>query len=323
MSHSRNIAIGDISSYLFIDRFFELLNEQMPRSLPAALERLEKSNLVAVNGNQVDITNLGAILFARQLSLFPDISQKTIRVIVYRGKNRIHATNEQPGYYGYAVKFEGLIKWIADQLPTNEIIAEATRLEVKMFPSIAIRELVANAMIHQDFYESGTEVMIEIFSDRLEITNPGRPLIDTLRFIDDPPVSRNELLADFMRRAGFCERRGSGIDRVIAYAEAFQLPAPDFIATANHTKVILYAHKAFRDMKPKDRIRATYQHACLRYVSNEEMTNQSLRERFNITKSNYPMVSRVIKESIEEGLIKPSDPDNRSKRFASYIPYWA
>ena len=91
-----------------------------------------------------------------------------------------------------------------------------------MFPELAIRELVANAIIHQDFTLSGTGPMIEIFSDRMEITNPGIPLVDTQRFLDSPPRSRNEGLASFLRRIGICEERGSGIDKVVFQTEVAQ-----------------------------------------------------------------------------------------------------
>lgn len=84
-----------------------------------------------------------------------------------------------------------------------------------MYPELSIRELVANALIHQDFSQTGNSVMIEIYSNRLEVTNPGEPLVDTDRFLDTPPKSRNEILASFMRRINICEERGSGIDKIV------------------------------------------------------------------------------------------------------------
>jgi predicted HTH transcriptional regulator len=54
--------------------------------------------------------------------------------------------------------------------------------------------------------------------DRIEITNPGEPLVDPQRFVDSPPKSRNEVLASLMRRFRICEERGSGIDKVISEA---------------------------------------------------------------------------------------------------------
>tara|TARA_Y100000588_G_C14109074_1_gene862172 strand:- start:133 stop:348 length:216 start_codon:yes stop_codon:yes gene_type:complete len=71
---------------------------------------------------------------------------------------------------------------------------------------------VANALIHQDFFATGTEPMVELFDDRIEVTNLGEPLVDTQRFLDNPPTSRNETLASLMRRFRISEERGSGID---------------------------------------------------------------------------------------------------------------
>ena len=155
-----------------------------------------------------------------------------------------------------------------------------------MYPDIAVRELVANALIHQNFFMQGTSPMIEIFSDRMEITNPGAPLIDRARFVDHPPVSRNEQLASFMRRIGVCEERGSGYDKVVFQTEFYQLPAPEIDIYNDHTKVTLFAHKTFAQMSKEDRIRACYLHACLKRVNREYMTNSSLRERFDVDKKN-------------------------------------
>lgn len=192
-----------------------------------------------------------------------------------------------------------------------------------MYPELAVRELVANALIHQDFSIKGAGPMVEIFSDRIEISNPGSPLIDTLRFIDHHPQSRNEKLASLMRRMSICEERGSGIDKVINSIEMFQLPAPNFIADENFLKVILYGPRSLRQMDRSDKIRACYQHCALRFVSGEYMNNQSLRTRFSIQEKNYPTASRIINDTITEGLIKDYAPGQKSKKFARYIPFWA
>ena len=69
-------------------------------------------------------------------------------------------------------------------------------------------------LIHQDLSENGASVMVELYEDRIEISNPGKPFISPDRFID-AYRSRNERLADIMRRLGICEEKGSGIDKVI------------------------------------------------------------------------------------------------------------
>ena len=183
-------------------------------------------------------------------------------------------------------------------------------------------ELVANALIHQDFFVTGAGPMVEIFEDRIEITNPGEPLVDTQRFLDAPPESRNEALASLMRRVRICEERGSGIDKVITQVEMFQLPAPLFEVPPGSTRAVLFAHKILANMERAERVRACYQHACLKYVMRDFLTNASLRERFGIKEKNRATASRRICEAVDEGVIKPFD-ENAARRLMKYVPFWA
>ena len=191
-----------------------------------------------------------------------------------------------------------------------------------MYPPIAIREFVANALIHQDFSIGGASVMIEVFADRIEITNPGKPLIDVLRFIDHAPISRNEKLASMMRRLKICEERGSGIDRALTQCEIHQLPAPDFQKGDLFTRVTMIAPQPMGKMTKDDKVRACYQHCCLQYLSGNKMTNESFRGRLNISDKNYSIASRIISETVSRKLIKP-DESSRSRKYAQYLPEWA
>ena len=324
----KEIALGNLDSdtvlqLLDYSTLFDLLKQSLPTNKESILEKLEQEKLISKKLGLYNILNLGAILFAKDINKFESISRKAIRVIVYKGNDKITTEKEQLGKKGYANGFEGLVDYISNILPSNEVIVKAIREETKLYPILAVRELIANALIHQDFNTSGSSPMIEIFSDRIEITNPGAPLINVLRFIDHNPESRNELLAQFMRRVGVCEERGSGIDKVIFQCEYFQLPPPEFIAGDNFTRVILYSPKRLKEMDRKDKIRACYQHCCLKYVSGSLMSNQSLRDRFNIEEKNYPMISRIISDTLSEELIKESDPNNKSKKYTKYVPIWA
>jgi predicted HTH transcriptional regulator len=245
--------------------YFDLLKQPLPPDREAILARLADDRMLVRNqAGSWDITNLGAILFAKNLDAFRGLRRKALRVIVYHGNGRLSTAREQTGRKGYASGFEGLIDHVNALLPRNEIIGQALRTDVRMYPEPAVRELVANALIHQDFSVTGAGPMIEIFDDRMEITNPGRPLVSPDRFLDTPPRSRNESLASFMRRVGICEERGSGIDKVVFQTEVYQLPAPIFETTDDSTRTVLFAHKALKDMGRDDRVRACYLHACLR-----------------------------------------------------------
>jgi len=288
------------------------------------LARLADDTLIVADAaGKWNITNLGAILFARNLEKFKTLARKAVRLIVYEGKGRLQTSREQIIRKGYACGFQATLEQIKALLPRKEAVGPGgIRMEVPLYPEPAIRELIPNALIHQDFAVTGSGPMVEIFSDRMEITNPGLPLVKTERFLDCPPRSRNEALASVMRRVGICEERGSGVDKVVAETERHQLPAPLFETPDGFTRAILFTHRPFRDMNSADRMRACYLHACLRFVERDPMTNSSLRTRLGISEKNKAMVSRVISDAAEKGLIKPEDPE-QGKKYAKYIPHWA
>ena len=85
----------------------------------------------------------------------------------------------------------------------------------------------------------------------------------------------------------------------------------------------MFSHKPFEEMDRKDRVRACYQHCCLRYVMNERMSNQSLRERFKLPESKSAAISLIIADAVELNLIKLDDKATTSRRYAKYLPFWA
>jgi len=307
---------------LDVQTFFELLGLPLPADRSGILDRLITERLIDEDSGQYSIRRLGALLLARRLVDFPEVARKAPRVVVYGGVSKLETKLDQTGTKGYAVGFQGLVGFVMAQLPQNEVIEDALRKEVKLIPEVAIRELLANALIHQDLSMGGVSVMVEVYSNRVEITNPGEPIVPVERFIDGYQ-SRNERLADVMRRLGICEEKSSGIDKVVAAAEAYQLPAPDFKAVYRRTAVIVFGPHPFEEMGREDRVRACYQHCVLRWVMAERMTNQSLRKRFHLPEKKSATVSQVIALTIEAGLIKPDEKIGKSRKWARYLPVWA
>ncbi len=276
--------------------YFDLLDISYPTSRDDVLELLQNAGLILANGEEWDITNLAAILLAKEFNEFPHaLARKAPRFVQYEGTNKLKTKTEITGHKGFAVGFAGLIEFVHSAAPQNEYLETAIRQEIKMFPKQALRELVANALVHQDFSETGTSVMIEMYQDRVEISSPGTPEIPLERFLDENR-SRNERLADLMRQFGICEEKGSGIDKVVSAAEFFQLPAPDFRVGHVRTTAVLFAHQDFAQMSKADRIRACFQHCVLQYISGKRLSNQSLRERFGLenTGTGSATTSQVI-----------------------------
>ncbi len=294
----------------------------MPENRDGILNKLVADRLVYQDiGGRWAITNLGAILFAKRLEDFPiSIARKAIRFVVYAGDSRADTVTQRKDIQrGYAVGLGELADHIGNLLPQNEQINGVFREEILLYPSIAIRELVANALIHQDMTVSGSGPSVELFQHRLEITNPGLPLVSPDRFIDMPPRSRNAELARLMRRMGLCEEQGTGIDKVITAIELHRLPPPDFRAEGGAVRVKLFAPRRFAEMTTEERSRACYQHACIKYIGGERMKNSTLCRRFGIDSRNASQASMVIREALDAGLIKQAD---SSHPRAGYVPFW-
>lgn len=302
--------------------FFDLLKQPYPTDRKGVIDRLVSERLIDEMGGIYAIRRLCALLLAKRLEDFPDIVRKAARVIVYTGANKLNTRLDQTGNRGYAVGFKSIVRFIMNQLPQSEGTEDALRKKTTLVPEDAIRELVANALIHQDMRVTGASVMVEVYANRVEISNPGKPIVPLERFIDGYQ-SRNERLADLMRRMHICEEKSSGVDRAIQAAETYQLPAPDFRISHNRTEAILFGPKPLDDMDREDRVRACYQHCVLKWVTRESMTNQTLRDRFHLPESKSAIISQIIAATIEAGKIKLDAKVGGSRKYARYLPFWA
>lgn len=312
----------ELTNLLDTQKFFEMLDAHYPANRLGVIDKLKQERLIDESNGLYSVRRIGVLLLAKDLSLFDDVARKRIRLIAYDGKSKLITKLDETFRQGYAVGYQDMVKFILSQLPQNEVIQDALRIDSTLVESVVIRELVANAMIHQDFQIGGASPMIEIYDDRIEFSNPGQPVVPTDRFIDGYQ-SRNERLADLMRRLRVCEERSSGIDKVIHSVELSQLPAPTFSVVHNRTEVVVFGHRDFDQMDRKERVRAAYQHCCLRLVMRQYMTNQSLRERFRLPDNKSSLVTQVINQAVEDGLIHPDESVGTSKRLSRYLPHWA
>ena len=311
-----------VVNFLDTQAYFDLLTLPYPTNQAGVLERLQSDRLIDRLDAGFSIRRMGALLLAKHIDDFPDLAPKAARVVVYAGKSKLDTRLDHTESRGYAVGFQNLINFVMSQIAQNEVLESAIRKEMKLVPAIVIRELIANALIHQDFTLSGTSMMVEIYEDRVEITNPGVPMVPVERFIDSHE-SRNEGLVRVMRRLGICEEKSSGIDRVISEVEASQLPAPDFFTGYHSTVVKIHGYKDFKLMDRRTRIRACYQHCALKWVTSQQMTNLSLRKRFGLHQKKSAVVSQIISATVEAKMIKLDTEGGASRRFARYVPFWA
>ena len=317
-----NVTADEIFEKLDPNPIYELKGEPRPNSDTEILRKMTDGGFLIDNlEGRFDVTNLGAILLARDVTIFPSISGKAVRIIKYLGRDKSRSEFEQEGRKGYAVGFIGMMRFIMERLPKEERYIDGVRRMVPAYPETAIREIIANALIHQDFTVTGQGPVVEIYENRIEITNAGNSLIVPDRMLDERR-SRNEKLASTMRVLGLCEERGGGLDKTLIEIEQRHLPAPEFVSSENSMRVILFGSRSFAEMSKADKLRACFFHCVLRWLTRDYMSNATLRERFSLADEDYQAVSTIIAESIKLGRIAPADP-SQGKRNARYIPYWA
>jgi len=313
----------DVVTLLDVQSYFDLKKRPSPSTRKEAMEIFVQKGFLVFEDGAYTITNLGALLFAKRLDAFEELARKAVRVLVYDGTSKAQVKNGKDitGRKGYAAGFEDLLRYIRDQLPASEAISAALRTTTHAYPEKAVRELLGNAIVHQDLNERGTGVMVEIYDDRIEVTNPGLPILDVDRFIDENQ-SRNERFANALRQLGICEERGHGMDEVVAHIEVFQLPPYACRLGSRHTTMILSRYKPLKNLTAEERIHAVYQHCCLRFVTNKVTNNESVRERFRIEKQNSSMASRLLADAVGAKKIRPGDAAAANK-IMRYVPYWA
>ena len=311
-----------IFELLDIEPYFTLREAQMPSSQDTILDLMINEGIVVPKLGKFFITNLGALLFARDMASFESLMNRGVRLIKYRGNDKTAVERSMDGHRGYAVGINELLDYTVLLLPSEEYMDGQARKTRTIFPRKAIRELIANMIMHQDLSISGYAPRIEIYEDRVEFTNPGVPIIGIDRFLDSN-MSRNPKLARLMRFMKLAEERGMGIDIVEAECEVKYLPSPSIMNSDGLTRITIFDHKTLRQFNSRDRVNLVYMHCSLQYVKHLPMTNESLRSRFAEGVLSSTVASRWINESIEAGMIKPFDPNSTSRRHANYIPDWA
>ena len=318
------LELGEVARLLDLEAVAQLLQRPLPVEVDHLAAWLVDEGITVLDGRAHYITNLGAIAAARKLDDFPSLDRKRIRVIRYRGTNKVDTIDELPGQRGYAIAFNGLIGHLKRVLPHSEVIQQSLRTEVTVYPEIALRELIANALIHQDFSVTGAGPMVEIYDDRIEVTNPGTLLPGKKpdRLIGTTPESRNEKLASSFRRFRICEERGTGFQKIVRAIELFGLPPLVLTPHENAFRITLGAPRKFADMSATERVEACYQHATLQYLSSQTLTNTTLRERFKLHEKHRNQTTNLISDAVAAGRIKRKDAGS-GKKFAEYVPYWA
>jgi ATP-dependent DNA helicase RecG len=183
--------------------------------------------LAARRGKKLVLNNAAVLFFAKNPRRFHIHSRITCLLFHGTTKSRILDRRDFDG--GLVENVEGAMTFLQRHTSVRYEIVGFTRNEIPAIPEAAMREALLNAVIHRDYFERGGVVMVEMFQDRLQITNPGG-LLPGFRVEDLGRFSlpRNPLVADLFLRMGYVERAGSGIVRIREAISQAGLDAPVF-----------------------------------------------------------------------------------------------
>lgn len=187
-------------------------------------------------------TIAGALIFARnKLQQFPSLSRYIIRCVRYKGSSVSTDIIDKADIGGTLdIQIDEMQKFILRNIQLSAQIIGTRRVERYEYPKKAIREIVANAVIHRDYKITGTYTQVNVFEDRIEVFNPGcLPPGVTVENIKDAQASRNEVIAALLKDLDYLEEYGRGIDIVFNKMREWGLLGPLFKNTANSFKVIL------------------------------------------------------------------------------------
>lgn len=210
--------------------------------------------LVTETSASTSATVDGMLLFGRNNRRF--VPQCGVRAVSYAGTDLAYATRADEEIKGALLPLgssdgslleTGLIERTLDFIRRNTEpsahLQRGRRIDRSAYPDDVIRELVVNALVHRDYSITGTDVMLSIFSDRLEIQSPGTlpNSISVERLVAGSRYARNQTLVNVMRDYGYVDGRGMGIRlKVVPGMRAHNGTVPDFLAEQDRFTVRLW-----------------------------------------------------------------------------------
>ena len=239
-----------------VDSYYQNRFKRTFASNGLTFERLLVNLKLAVEmDGRVLPTNLGVILFTEQPERF--LGGAYIDMAAYKGTVADGETADTKRICGPVP--EQIVR-VLKYFQTSPLIATLSRKEamgrrdLPSYVDTALQEAVVNAVVHRDYELTGSQIIIRIFSDRIEIQNPGglhNTLTEEALYTGCQPIRRNQLLAGFMRDfpspitgTSFMEARGEGFLNLVRDSEALSGKKPKIERIGEAVKLTIYASKA-------------------------------------------------------------------------------
>lgn len=268
------------------------------------LEAAERS------GGRLVMRNAGVLFFAKDV--YPFFPQAYVTCLLAKGSDKADILDRKDFRGGVVSDIEESLRFIERNTRTAYRIEKLRREDVPEFPMRALREAITNAVMHRDYFEGGANVFVEIYDDRIEISNPGGlPKGLTQAEFGKRSIRRNALIADLLQRISFAEKAGTGIRRMREDAKKAGCPEPTFEANGFFTVTFRPRPPQVDQVPHKYRAssaQVTAQVGALLKAAREPCTREALQATTRI-KHRQHFLSAILKPVLSVGWLEMTIPD--------------
>ena len=188
-------------------------------------------------GPKGEMTNVVPMFFSEECG--KRIPQAVIRCVLFKGKDKVHIIDSKTIGGPILTQYNETTKWLKQRLAVEYIMDGFNpRIEKWEIPLDAIKEALTNAICHRDYFDTAANIMVELYDDRLEITNPGGLLPVVAKNFGHMSKSRNPKVFELFTRMDLVEKVGSGIPRMADLMSEAGLPAPEYRTEGFFTTVL-------------------------------------------------------------------------------------
>ena len=320
LSRSRSLSLDDtcVNDVGVEDLDFAAIEKALP--LFSAMDGLSIKNMSILKEqhiicgelNNCMVTLAGWLVFAKNPQAKRTFRNAAIEFQQFRGRVRDEPLKKSVVSGALPAQIDAATALLLQHLWVMPKIKGTRREDIPAYDEQILRELITNAVMHRDYSKMHQPIKIAMFTDRLEIENPGGLVPGlTIWNLVNKRAWRNPKLAELLEKTGHCEMDGQGIDRILAATRKIRLPAPLFVSDQYSFRVTLSGPKSYQYFTHEER-KAT---VISIIILDREVDNESIRNTFDISAE---QAGTLLKSLVAEQIIEPAD-NVRSKKFARYV----
>jgi len=264
--------------------------------------------------SKILLNNAGTLFFARDPAKFFMTSK--VVCAEYQTNDKVNILDRKIYDDGILENIKQAINFVKRRIKIEFEIKTARRKEIPQYPEEAYREVIVNAIMHRDYFDKSSDIMVEVYRNKIVVFNPGG-LVKWLKPEEFGAISktRNPIIASLLARTIFVEKMGTGIKRIRKAMEKANLPAPEFkffeysfyTTLIDKTRLKTPEKDLEKDLqKDLEKLNANQRKIITEIRKNQYITQKELSKIVGINEKN---IRNNIKKLKDLGIIKRVGPD--------------